>query len=77
MKKTINGKIYDTERSNLIKKVTSGTFGDPAGFEETLYQTEAGNYFLFVNGGVCSQYTEPDIKRMSRAVAESWMNKHI
>lgn len=77
MKKTISGKIYDTKRANLIKKYTMGTFGDPAGYEESLYQTESGNYFLFTSGGKNSQYKEPDIKRMSRPVAESWMNSHI
>ena len=48
MKKIICKKEYDTETSTLIKKYTSGNLGDPAGYEECLYQTPAGLYFLYV-----------------------------
>ena len=51
MKKTIRGKVYDTEEMALVKKVTHGNFGDPAGYEESLYVAENGTYFLYVNGG--------------------------
>ena len=44
MKKIICKKEYDTETSTLIKKYTSGNLGDPAGYEECLYQTPAGLY---------------------------------
>ena len=56
MKKIISKREYDTETSTLIEKRTSGVFGDPAGYEETLYQTEKGYYFLYVNGGAESKY---------------------
>ena len=39
MKKIICKREYDTETATLIKKHTVGEFGDPAGYEETLYQT--------------------------------------
>ena len=38
MKKIICKREYDTETSELIKKNTVGTFGDPAGYEESLYR---------------------------------------
>ena len=42
MKKIICKKEYNTETATLIKKYTCGYFGDPAGYEETLYQTPQG-----------------------------------
>ena len=76
MKKIICKKEYDTEASTVVKKFTSGEFGDPAGYEETLYVTEGGNYFLYVNGGQDSAYTKEDIKRMSKKSAEEWIAEH-
>ena len=59
--------------STFIKKVTVGTYGDPAGYEECLFVTESGNYFLYVNGGADSKYPTEDIKRMSKKVADEWI----
>lgn len=73
MKKIICGKEYDTAASETVKKVTCGTFGDADGFEETLYITADGKYFLYTNGGADSKYTKEDIKRMSKASAEKWL----
>ena len=73
MKKIISKREYDTSKSELIKKVTVGTFGDPAGYEETLYKTEKGYFFLYVNGGEESPYTQEDIKCMSAKKAEEWL----
>ena len=74
MKKIICKKEYDTDKSEIVKKITSGEFGDPTGYEETLYKTESGSYFLYVNGGAESKYAKEDIKRMSAAKAEEWLN---
>lgn len=76
MKKIICKVEYDTEASQLIAKFVSGEFGDPAGYEESLYVTEGGKYFLYVNGGEESLYTEEAIKRMSAAKAEEWKAAH-
>ena len=73
MKKIICKKEYDTAASSIVKKVTCGYFGDPAGYEETLYVTPDGFYFLYTNGGAESKYAKEDIKRMSRANAESFI----
>ena len=74
MKKVICKVTYDTEAAQLIKKNTFGQFGDPAGYEESLYKTEDGKYFLYVTGGAQSIYTEENIKRMYAAKAEEWLN---
>ncbi len=72
MKKVICKVEYDTEASVVVAKYTSGEFGDPAGYEETLYETAAGKFFLYVNGGAESIYAKEDIKRMSAAKADEW-----
>ncbi len=72
MKKTICKVEYDTEASTVVAKRVAGEFGDPAGYEETLYMTADGKYFLYVNGGEDSIHAKEDIKRMSAAKAEEW-----
>ena len=75
MKKVICKVEYDTQTAELVKKNTFGTFGDPTGYEESLYKTADGKFFLYVNGGEESPYTEANIKRMSAAKAEEWLAK--
>ena len=72
MKKIICKVEYDTENATLIEKRTNGEFGDPAGYEESLYQTPDGKFFLYVNGGAESIYPKEDIKRMAAKKAEEW-----
>ena len=72
MQKVICKKVYDTETSTLIKKVTFGEFGCPKGYEESLYKTESGKFFLYVNGGAESIHPEENITRMSAAKADEW-----
>ena len=76
MQKTICKKVYDTETSTLIKKVTFGSFGSPEGYEESLYVTEGGNFFLYTNGGAESKYTKEDITRMSAEKKNVWLSAH-
>lgn len=73
MKKIICKVEYDTEASELVAKRTVGKFGDPDGYEESLYKTEDGKYFLYTFGGSESKYAEEAIKRMSSAKAEEWL----
>ena len=76
MKKIICKVEYDTENAELVAKHTSGVIGDTDGYEETLYVTPTGKYFLYVNGGVDSIHPEENIKRMSVAKAEEWKAEH-
>jgi hypothetical protein len=73
MKKIIAKVEYDTEKSELLGKVTAGSIGDPTGYEESLYRTAEGKYFLYTNGGEQSPYTKEDIKRMSAQKADEWL----
>ena len=74
MKKIICKVEYDTEASELISKRTVGSFGDPAGYEETLYKTEGGKFFLYQFGGEASPFAKETIKRMSAEKAQEWLN---
>ncbi len=76
MKKVICKVEYDTELSTLIAKYTEGNIGDTTGYEESLYVTEGGKYFLYVNGGADSKYTAENITRMSAKKAEEWRAEH-
>jgi len=73
MKKTICKIDYDTENAELLGRVTSGSFGDPAGYEECLYKTPDGKFFLYVNGGAESIYKKEEIRRMAKAKADEWL----
>ena len=76
MKKIICRKEYDTETATLIKAYSFGTFGDPNGYEEDLYQTPGGLYFLHVGGGETSLYPEEDIIRLAKTKVASWLETH-
>ena len=73
MKKVICKVEYDTEASQFIDKVTVGAYGDENGYEECLFKTEGGKFFLYVCGGAASKYPKEDIKRLSPAKAEEWL----
>ena len=76
VKKIICKKEYDTETATLIKKYTYGYFGDPAGFEEILFQTPGGLYFLYVRGGEASPYPQEDILRLAKTKVNDWIENH-
>ena len=76
MKKIICKVEYDTDTAELIAKVTNGEFGDPRGYEESLYKTASGKYFLYVNGGAESVYPKEDIKRLSEKKADEWKTEN-
>ena len=68
--------MYDTETSTLLKAVTFGFFGESTGWEERLYQTESGHFFLYVNGGVDSKHPQEDITRMSADKKNAWLREN-
>lgn len=73
MKKIIGRKEYDTDTAVRIKHYTYGYFGDPAGYEEILYQTPDGFYFIYVRGGENSPYPGEDILRLGKAKVDDWL----
>lgn len=76
MIKEICKKVYDTETATFIKKYTYGCLGDPAGYEECLFQTPSGLYFLYVRGGEYSPYPSEDILRLAKTKVNQWVETH-
>lgn len=73
MYREIDGLIYDTATSTVDKKFTYGAPGEPSGYEETLYITNDGRYFIYTYGGLNSKYPEENITPISREEVKSWM----
>ncbi len=73
MCKDIDGVVYDTATSMIDKKFTYGVPGDPCGFEETLYITTDGRYFIYTNGGINSKYPTESITPIERDEVKNWM----
>lgn len=76
MTKIICKKEYNTETATMIKKVTYGYFGDPNGYEEILFQTPDGFYFVFGRGGESSPYPTEDITRLAKNKVDAWIANH-
>ncbi len=76
MKKVTKTATYDTDTATLVKKVTVGNYGETTGYEETLYVTEGGKYFLYVNGGCDSKYPKEDIKAQC-TVVNAWKKENL
>lgn len=59
MKKTINGKIYNTETAKGIDKWDNGLpVSDFCWTEETLYKKKTGEYFLYCESGAMGKYAK-------------------
>lgn len=76
MVKVICKKEYNTETASIVKKITVGYFGDPAGYEEILFQTPEGLYFVYGHGGEDSPYPEETISRLAKTKVTDWMESH-
>ena len=72
MQRIIRSKVYDTETAALISRRCEGAYGDPKGFEERLYCTPEGFYFLYGVGGEDSPYPSPVIRAVSKVRAKEW-----
>ena len=73
MQKVIRGKEYNTETARLLGQYAQGAWGDPAGFEERLYETPEGFLFFYANGGSESPYAKETLKAMSRERGDAWL----
>ena len=76
MVKKTKTKVYDTATASVVKKVTCGAFGDPAGYEMTMYLTPEGEYFLYTYGGEASPYAKENITAYTRAKAQDWLKNN-
>ncbi len=76
MERIIRKKVYNTETAELVGTAYWGAFGDPAGYEERLYRTEEGLFFLYGVGGEASPYPAETIRAISKANAQNWLQEH-
>jgi hypothetical protein len=72
----ISGVMYDTSNATIDKKFTYGAPGDPTGYEETLYITLDGKYFIYLNGGKNSKYPSESIIPIAHEEVCNWVLSH-
>ena len=56
MKKVIKGKMYNTETADFLAGKDNRKYGDYYYFNEELYKTTKGRYFLYGEGGGATKY---------------------
>ena len=76
MKKIIGKKVYDTKTATRIQQFTYSYYGDSEGYEESLYQTPDGFFFIYVRGGEDSIHPDENIIRLSKAKVDEWLKNH-
>lgn len=60
MKKVIQGSLYDTSTARKLGAAhADGSHDNPAYWEESIYRTNSGKYFLHGSGGSSSRYAQP------------------
>lgn len=87
MKKVIDGAVYDTDTAKPLGTIESGEPGDFDYYEESLYATKSGKYFLHGDGGAQSKYSQETgenrwsggekIIPMSYGSATKWAEKNL
>lgn len=84
MKKVIDGKMYNTETAEMLAEYWNGLGNsDYYHFNEGLFRTKKGNYFLYGEGGPASKWASKsgkysnegsDIVEFSRDEAMEWLS---
>jgi hypothetical protein len=88
VKKVINGKVYNTETATQIGTDSyNGSTSDFQWWDETLYKTKKGQFFLSGEGGPMSRWSRScgnnstsggsDIVLLSDAEALEWAEAHM
>ena len=87
MKKVIDGKVYNTATAEEIGSDGSGNFSDFRFWEETLYRTKKGSYFMHGTGGPMSKYAisvgnnstggSSEISVLTEEEAFDWASEHL
>ena len=72
MKVKIKNKTYNTDTAKILKHTTYGNFGESFGYEENLFQTKKGDYFIHGLGGPDSKYPEETIIPITDADAKKF-----
>ena len=76
MKKTINRVVCDTETATQLGVKCVGEFGMADGYEEKLFVSKTGKFFVYGVGGAESIYAEPDIKVLKPEEADAWKKEN-
>lgn len=72
MKVIIKRKTYNTETAEKLDERFVSFFGDPAGYEENLYKTKKGDFFLYAKGGSQSKYPKETIIPLTEKERAEW-----
>lgn len=73
MIKRTKTKVFDTDTATIVKKVTFSYYGDPEGYEITLYKTPEGDTFIYAYGGSESPFKKEYICRYTRSNAKIFL----
>lgn len=76
MIKKTKTKTFDTETATVVKKVTFSYYGDPAGYETTMFLSPEGDYFLYTFGGAESAYNKETITYYAKSKALAWLENN-
>jgi hypothetical protein len=76
MRKTINRKVYDTNKDEHIGFKYVGVFGHLNGYEEQLFITRGGQHYLYGAGGPESPYAEARITLLTEEEAMLWEEEY-
>ena len=76
MIRTTKTKTFDTETATVVKKVTFSYYGDPAGYEKTMFVSPEGYYFLYTYGGEESAYAKEKITYYAKSRALAWLENN-
>lgn len=84
--KVVNGKLYDTEKAELLHRDSYSNPRDFDYWQETLYVTPNSAYFIYGEGGARSKYRwqveqncwtgGADITPVSSEQAIKWLEEH-
>lgn len=86
MKRTINGKTYNTDTAEELAVYDNGQeIGSVSHFRETLYRKRTDEFFIFGFGGAWTRYGEPmgnygrfggsQLIPVSKETAMSWVER--
>jgi hypothetical protein len=87
MKAIIDGKRYNTEKATEVASHSEGYASDHCHFEEALYVTSKGTWFLAGEGGAMSHYSVSTgdgntrgggahIRPLTATEAREWLEQH-
>ena len=87
MKKVIDGKLYDTQTATMIASYANGgSWRDFQHYEEELYRTKRGTFFLAGEGGPMTEYSRrvdqnsctggEKIIPLTEKEARKWLEEH-